>query len=253
MAGAPSPDGRHDDLEADELEGLALLVPDDPRSLEGDRLAYLRELRARRGNRWTRLAESRFPGTGLLGTGLAGPAILVLLVVVGLVGSTLSVFGGTPTPARTLVPLATATAMPVGQVGGLLPDAKVTVGGSILDLRTARPAVLALVPTTCDDECGNLLAGLRAQANEYGLAFALAGPPSQKTELDTVAREALAGTVRVVVDGTDALRQAYGPAGVTLILIHSDGIVAAVDRDVQADQHLESSLVQLDSPGASST
>ena len=48
MPGLPGPDGRHDDLDADELEGLALLVPDDPRSLDGDRDAYLRELRAKR-------------------------------------------------------------------------------------------------------------------------------------------------------------------------------------------------------------
>jgi hypothetical protein len=252
MAGAPSPDGRHDDLEADELEGLALLVPDDPRSLEGDRLAYLREERARQSTRWSRLTSSRVPGAGIMGSGLAGPVVLVLLVVVGLVGSTLSVFGGTTAQPRPVLPLASAPASATGQVGGLLPDVKVTVAGSSLDLRTARPAVLVMVPTPCDS-CGELLASLRAQAGEYRLPFVLVGPSSQATQLDGLARDDLEGSVRVAVDPSDAMRSTYEPSGVTLVLVHSDGLVAAILRDVRLGQHVESALVQLDSPGAPTT
>jgi hypothetical protein len=250
MAQAPAPDGRHDDLEADELEGLALLVPDDPRSLEADRLAYLRELRARRDGRVRRWRRPLSSGAGLMGTGLAGPAILVLLVVVGLIGSTLSVFGGNTTATRTLTPLATDPPGDVGDVGGLLPDVQVTVNSSVLDLRAARPAVLVVVPTSCDD-CSTLLQDLRAQALEYHLPFVLIGPPAQEDQLSTIARDDLAGTVRVAVDSTDAMTTAFQPSGVTAVAVHSDGVVAQVWRDMAEGQRLETVLSQLDTPTAS--
>jgi hypothetical protein len=252
MAQAPAPDGRHDDLEDDELEGLALLVPDDPRSLEGDRLAYLRELQTARDAglaRWRRPFRSGPPGTGLLGTGLAGPAILVLLVVVGLIGSTLSVFGSSATSTRALSPLASDDPALVGSVGGLLPDAQVLVKGTPASLRSARPAVLVMVPADCPG-CSDLLPALRAQAKEYNLGFVLVGPRSQATQLADLARESLASSATVLIDPTDAVRAAYDPSGVTVVAVHTDGVVAAVWRDVQPDQRLETTLVQLESPGA---
>ena len=39
----PSPDGRHDDLPPEDLAGLTLHAPDDPRDLDVDRAAWLTE------------------------------------------------------------------------------------------------------------------------------------------------------------------------------------------------------------------
>ena len=273
MPGTPGPDGRHDDLEADELQGLALLVPDDPRSLDRDREAYLRELREGRDgpqsgrrrtdvpvprgpdgpddggrppSRWRRLA---FGGAG--GVGLAGPALLVLLVVVGLVGSTFSVFGSGPSPDRTLAPLASPADVPAGQVGGLLPDVTVTVAGSSYPLRDARPAVLVLVPAACQS-CGDALRNLRSQAQEYGLSFVLVGPPAQDSALRALDQAELGGGEIIAVDVTDVVRGSYQPSGVTALLVRSNGIVAEVAKDVGGTTRLETALTQLD-PRSSAT
>ncbi|MGZ4617037.1 MAG: hypothetical protein ACXV4A_15930 [Actinomycetes bacterium] len=240
MAGAPGPDGRHDDLDGDELEGLALLVPDDPRSLDADRVAYLRELRQRAR---PPLARRVLPSGGITGYGLAGPVLLVLLLVAGLVGSTLSVFGTQPGATQQLAPLATAPAAPVGSVGGLLPDVTVSVHGSAQRLRDARAAVIVLVPAGCHD-CSPALRSLKAQAGEYGLLFVLLGPSSQATELRAVADFELGGAT-VAVDTADVVRSLYRPQGVTAVLVARDGVVGAVVRDVTGGTRLESALTQL--------
>ncbi len=245
MAGVPGPDGRHDDLDGDELEGLALLVPDDPRSLDTDRLAYLREMR--RGGRPTLLGRM-LPAGGVTGFGLAGPVLLVLLLVAGLLGSTLSVFGARPGAAPQLAPLASAATQPVGSVGGLLPDVTVSVHGSAVPLRDARPAVIVLLPAGCGD-CGPTLRSLQAQAREYSLPFVLLGPSSQATELRAVADTELGGST-VAVDTTDAVAPLYRPHGVTTLLVYADGVVAAVVRDVVRTTRLETALAQLARPVA---
>ncbi len=254
MPGLPGPDGRHDDLDADQLEGLALLVPDDARSLDADRDAYLQELRARRA------ADRRSSGPlgrlwrpgGLLrgGVGLTGPLMLVLLVVVGLVGSSLSVFGSGATDDRQQTPLASPPAgQPAGSVGGLLPEATLTSRETTFPLREARPAVLVLVPTSCTD-CGDVLRNLRMQAAGYTLPLLLVGPPAQLQQLRTLDDSELGGSVTVATDDSDVLAPTYLPSGVTAILVRDDGIVAMVARDLQSTSRLESHLVQLDSRAA---
>ncbi|HEY5185990.1 MAG TPA: hypothetical protein VIM19_14060, partial [Actinomycetes bacterium] len=102
---APDPEGRHDDLDAAELEGLALLVPDDARALDEDRRAYYLELRAKADGRpdAPRGAQLRR---------MSPPALLVVvLAVLALVGSALAALtprGGTVGGFST--PLATAPA-----------------------------------------------------------------------------------------------------------------------------------------------
>ena len=193
MPGLPGPDGRHDDLDADELEGLALLVPDDPRSLDGDRDTYLRELRAkrdadRRGSGVLRSLVSRSTSGMRPGIGLTGPLLLVLLVVVGLVGSSLSVFGTSSPDDRAQTPLATpGPDQPAGSVGGLLPDVMLTGQESVFPLRKARPAVLIMVPTSCPD-CGDILRSLRLQSAGYSLPMLLVGPADQLQQLRSARR-----------------------------------------------------------------
>jgi len=250
MPGVPGPDGRHDDLEADELEGLALLVPDDARSLDADRAAYLRELQQARSVRVRpdgsrRSLLSRALGGGRPGPGFTGPLLLVLLVVVGLVGSTLSVFGASPTDTQPATPLATGGTQPAGSIGGLLPDATVTVRGLKAHLRDARPAVLVMVPASCPD-CGPVLLSLRSQAAEYHLQFVIIGPAAQQPQLEALNDSALGGSEVIASDDSDVMRPAYQPSGVTAVLVRDDGTVPMVARDVTASTRLESSLSQLD-------
>ena len=261
MSGAPGPDGRHDDLDADELEGLALLVPDDPRSLDGDRVAYLDELRqrARAGQPFARVRRAlRVHDLPVLRRfGLTGSTIILLLAAVAVVGSSLTLFapgaGGNPSTAL-VAPLATSAAV-VGSIGGLLPDSQVSVAGTSVPLRSARPAVITLVPVGCA-ACGPTLKSLLMQAREYGLRLVLAGPASQNDQLVKLNDEELGGSALVVVDSSDVLRSTYNPDspdGVSVVLVHEDGVVATVVRDVTATQRLEPALAQLDRPGASST
>jgi hypothetical protein len=255
MPGLPGPDGRHDDLDADELEGLALLVPDDPRSLDGDRDAYLHELRARRdadrrGSGVLRSLVARSTGGMRPGIGLTGPLLLVLLVVVGLVGSSLSVFGTSTPDDRAQTPLATpGPDQPAGSIGGLLPDVTLTGQQSVFPLRKARPAVLIMVPTSCSD-CGDILRSLRIQSAGYSLPILLVGPASQLQQLRALDDAELGGSVAVATDTSDVLTATYVPAGVTAILVRDDGVVAMVARNITSGTRLESNLVQLDARAA---
>jgi hypothetical protein len=250
VSGAPGPDGGHDDLDADALEGLALFVPDDARSLDADRLRYVEELRARA--REGQPSAARRPPPRLGRFGLSGSVVVVVLVVVGLVGSLLSVFA--PRLGREPafpVPLAAAPTAQPGELGGLLPDVTVGVGGRELPLREFRPGLIALVPAACTD-CGPVLQSLLLQGREYGLRLVLAGPApaAELTELD---RTALGGAATVVDDPTGSLVEAFDPVGVTAVLVAVDGVVGAVVPEVTADQRLEPALAQLGRTGSTTS
>ncbi len=256
MPGVPGPDGRHDDLDADQLEGLALLVPDDARSLDADRDAYLREVRGRRFGRGGPDGYRRWLVLRALGggrpSGLAGPLLLVLLVVVGLVGSTLSVFSGSAANDLTQTPLAVDPQQPVGSVGGLLPGTTVTIRGEEFGLRSARPAVLLLVPTSCPD-CGAVLRSVRSQVAEYRtLGWMLIGPATQQTQLKALSTNELGGSAIVAADDADLMGAAYSPQGITAVLVRDDGIVALVARGITATTRLETALAGLDARSAPS-
>jgi hypothetical protein len=185
--------------------------------------------------------------------GLTGPLMLVLLVVVGLVGSTLSVFGTSSSDDRPQTPLASPPPdQPVGTVGGLLPEATLSDQESTFPLRKARPAVLVLVPTSCPG-CGAILSSLRSQAAEYTLPLLLVGPAAQLEQLRSLDDGELGGSVAVATDVSDVLQPTYLPDGVTAILVRDDGIVALVARNLQVTSQLETSLVQLDGRSAPTT
>jgi hypothetical protein len=254
MSGAPGPDGRHDDLDAFELEGLALLVPDDPRSLDADRQAYLEELRSRRDGA---TVPAGLAGIGMrlrlykLGRfGISGPMVVLALAAVAVVGSSLTIFAPQAgSPAALLAPLATNPPGEVGSVGGLLPDADLTVDGAQVPLRSARPALIVLVPATCQ-ACGDTLRSLLMQGREYGLRVVLAGPAAQTNQLEQLNAVELGGSALVAVDVGDVLAPTYDPVGITGVLMHEDGVVGAVIRDISATQRLEPALAQLERPGA---
>jgi hypothetical protein len=227
MSGAPSPDGRHDDLDAGELEGLALLVPDDPRSLDADRVAYLNELRGRQGATGQDAWSGRgWRGLGLLVLrrlarfGISGPMLVLGLAAVAVIGSSLTLFAPQAGTTSTLVaPLATNPPGEVGSVGGLLPDADLTVNGTPVSLRSARPAVIALVPANCSN-CGDTLRNLLTQGREYGLRLVLAGPSGQASQLNDLNASELGGSGLVAIDNQNVLYPTYAPAGVTALLLH---------------------------------
>jgi hypothetical protein len=254
MSGAPGPDGRHDDLDAFELEGLALLVPDDPRSLDADRAAYLEELRGRRDGEtapagldriwaWVhRLRLGRF--------GISGPMVVLALAAVAVIGSSLTIFAPSAgSPAPLLAPLATNPPGDVGAVGGLLPDTELSIDGTQVPLRSARPALIVLVPANCK-ACGDTLRSLLMQGREYGLRLVLAGPADQTKELEDLNATELGQNGLVAVDVGDVLTSTYDPVGITGVLMHADGVVGAVIRDISPTQRLEPALAQLERPGA---
>jgi hypothetical protein len=253
-SGAPGPDGHHDDLDADELEGLALLVPDDARSLDPDRAAYLEELRGRRSDQpsptGVRRALWGLNGRRLGRFGLSGPVIVLVLAAVAVVGSSLTIFSpSNGSTSAQMAPIATNPPAQVGSVGGLLPDANLTVDGLQVPLRSARPALIVLVPAACQG-CGDTLRSLLMQGREYGLPLVLAGPPTQSGELGQLNTVELGGSGLVALDPGNVLNPAYAPSGITAVLVHQDGVVGAVVRDVSSTQRLEPALAQLERPGA---
>ncbi len=256
MSGAPGPDGRHDDLDAFELEGLALLVPDDPRSLDADRAAYLDELRSRRDGAdlppglaglWARIHRLRLGRFGV-----SAPMVVLALAAVAVIGSSLTIFAPSAgSPAALLAPLATNPPGEVGTVGGLLPDTELSIDGTRVPLRSARPALIVLVPVSCKD-CGDTLRSLLTQGREYGLRLVLAGPADQTKQLEDLNATELGQSGLVAVDVRDVLTSTYDPVGITGVLMHEDGVVGAVIRDISPTQRLEPALAQLERPGAPS-
>ena len=252
MSGPPGPDGRHDDLGEAELEGLALLVPDDPRSLDHDRLAYLQELRDRaRGRAPVRPFLQRFlTPRWLERMGVSGPILLVVILTLGLVGGVFAAAVGSPglVPAP-VVPVASSPVAAPGTVGGLTPDIVLSNKIGSAPLRSLRPLVVVLIQGDCTD-CTPILRSLAMQAQEYRLDLVLAGPPNETTRLEQLERDALGASAAVTVDAGDVLGQTYLPSGVTAILIHSDGVVGEVLHDLSASQRLEPALAQLSRAGA---
>src|SRR5437870_3033516 len=107
-------------------------IPDDARELDRDVQAYHRELRAQRWRRRTRRLAAPLTRDGMVMPLLAGCLALTLLA-----GTLLTVFGGSlssPAPGR------------ASRAGRQLPDAVVSVGGTMVPLTKLRGSVLALVP-----------------------------------------------------------------------------------------------------------
>lgn len=247
MSAAPSPDGRHDDLDAAELEGLALLVPDDARSLDADRDLYLRE--HSRG-----LTPGQYLRSYILGrfapAGLSAPLILLVVVVVGLVAGSVAFLAPAPTtdPFPGL-PLAANAAAPTGQLNGLLPVVVVGIDQQEVSIRAFRPAAIALVPAVCTS-CTTVLRNVQAQVDEYGMRLLLVGSPKQTPQLEQIDQSALGGDATVASDPQNELSAIYQPSGVTVLLVHADGVVGAILTNVGPADRLEPKLAQLTRPGA---
>ena len=126
------------------LPPVDIEIPDDARELDRDIQAYQRELRVQRRHRLARRL-----GGPLTRDGMVLPLLASCLALTLLAGTLLTMF----TARRALPGTLQTTSVPrpsrpaVGQVGGLLPEASVTVGSSqSAALRDFHPSVLALVP-----------------------------------------------------------------------------------------------------------
>jgi hypothetical protein len=135
----------------------------------------------------------------------------------------------------------------VGQVGGLLPDAGVTVGSSqSAALRDFHPSVLALVPAGCQCAAAARQLSRQAAAASVNLYFVAAG--SAVVQARALARLSRLSDDHVVTDNRDVMGGAYRTAGLTAVLVDSGGAVRGVRRDLGPAVQLESSMRTLAKP-----
>jgi hypothetical protein len=214
-------------------------IPDDARELDPDRLAYLREQSSgwmpgwMRTRRWVRY-------------GLSGPLVTTVLAVVAGFGALLLLLGPRPPIGPAPTELAQPTVQP-GQVGGLLPDVEVQVNNLPTVATELRPAVLAIVPSECAD-CAATVRSIYVQAAGFRLPTVLVG--SDEQQLRDLDRTAAGLGATVAVDSDEVIATAVAASGLTVVAVHSDGIIASVVPDVRPDSRLESALAVLAEPGA---
>ncbi|HVQ18648.1 MAG TPA: hypothetical protein VMT27_06385 [Actinomycetes bacterium] len=270
-SGRPDPDGHHDDLPVDDLDGLWLQAPDDARELDADRDSWLREVGGTQeqpelasqqlprihhtGRRWPVLQFARRAARQRALRQRALTAFVVLCAVAAVAVSGL--IGGFRIPASPggspAAPLAVVHPQP-GQVGGLLPVATLVGTGAAVATRSLRPAVIALVPNACTS-CLATLQEVRRQTSEFGLRLTLVGASEQAAQLGDL--RAGLGTTRVdaLTDPQQVLATTFasGLAPLTLLLVRDDGVVVDVVTDPHSGQRFEPMLVGLGRAFASTT
>lgn len=215
------------------------IAPDDARELEVDLRALRRERAA--AARQARLQAALGRRRWRCGT----PGLVVLLALLGVlaVGGGLLVLAPVGMPTRSAArPLATAAAPP-GSAGGLLPEVTLRVGSEDRPARTLRPAVLALPSLPCG--CFAALGDVAAEAGQYGLPVVLV-TAAENRELTALLRAARMTRAYSAVDAGSVLATAYGARGLTVLLVRSDGVVTAVEREVSGGGRLGTLLSDLD-------
>ena len=223
------------------LPPVDIEIPDDARELERDIQAYRRELRMQRRHRLARRL-----GGPLTRDGMVLPLLASCLALTLLAGTLLTMF-----TARRAVPstLQTTSAPrqtqpPVGQTGGLLPAASVTVGGDqIRALRDFRPSVLALVPAGCRCVAAARQLSAQARAADVMLFFVAAGPAVPQAR--KLARRTGLSAGRVMTDTHDAMGAAYHPVGLTAVLVYRDGLVRSIHPDLGSGVQLKDGMKAL--------
>jgi hypothetical protein len=209
----------------------SFVIPDDISSLEEDIARWRQEQRQK--------SRRRRPGDllrhGIRRPNVTAPLLVSTVLIVALLASAMVFFGSRPiqpaSPARR--PLASSTVQP-GSVGGLLPATNVTrQDGSVIDLRSIRPAVLALVPPNC--ACQPVIAHLSATAVPYGVRLYAVGPDNATL----TALQHTASPPPGLLDG-GALRALYGgeDGKPTIVVVAADGTVRAIEVGASTDTAL---------------
>lgn len=218
-------------------------IPDDARDLDRDVQAYHRELRSRRRH----LRVRRLTGP-LTRHGMLMPLVAACLAVTLLTGTLLTVLAGRQVPLlpgrgplstapQSTAPQSTAPhrtapqSTPPGTSGSgsQLPDVPVTVGSSLVDLRTLAPAVLTWVPASCLTGCGTILRQLVRQAAAAHVVIYFVGTSLAVPQLASLARRAGLGRHGNIVEDVDNALAVYTPSGVTAIFAHASGSVGGRD------------------------
>ena len=230
------------------LPHVDIVVPDDARELDRDIIAYRREeRRRRRRNRWRRIFA---PFTRY---GVAAPIIAGALLIALISGTLMTVLGPTPAPRATSGPVARRPSAPAGQIGGVLPDAQITVPGHRKHLIDLRPAVLVVVPPHC--ACEATIDDVSRQTADYRISLYLVADRRGSTQSEAESAKEmrrLAGAARHAVaivagDGDAVLARTYKTTGLSAIFVHADGVVNDVLRGLRAGQQLRPQLEQLQS------
>jgi hypothetical protein len=239
----PGPDGRHDDLVPDDLDGLSLGIPDDPRELTADLERWRREeltdpatdpatppapVLDRQVARRTRLT-------------ITAGVVLVSMVIVALSGAIGAWIVAPQAASPPAAPLSSGGPEP-GQLGGLLPEAPLSDGTSTLSSQSLRPAVVVLVPETCDD-CVDLLASAAPQVASFGVRLVAVGESGDQVSALVDAVDS--GTLTGLVDPDGRLRATYGATGTVMLLVRDDGVVVDIVSDPVPDVRLDGALVDL--------
>jgi hypothetical protein len=252
----------HDDYGLPRVE---IQVPDDARELYRDVQAYHRELRALR--RQERSRRWRVP---LRQSGLVLPIIAGCLVLAMLAGMVLTMFSANPyfsvvTAPRDGTPRATqhasspsagsskaagaAIATATGAASRIppLPAKTIVVSRSKpVWLRGLKATALVIVPAKCG--CSDLIRRFLAQARSAGLPVYLIGSRgSSITALNNMAPASSNGTAILAIDTHNALKQAYQPRGLEVLLVDSRGEVT-VGPKLRPGFKLEQRLKNLSPP-----
>jgi hypothetical protein len=229
------------------LPRVEVVIPDDARELDRDLIAYRREERHRR--RRQRMRQLTRPFTRY---GLATPIIAVALLIAVVSGTLMTVFGprtAVPHPGGAPVTDGTASPLP-GTPGGLLPTGQVTISGEPQGWTSDLVGLVALVPEGC--RCEQAVREMTAQAKQYDLRRFLVGSHhwSKNTakELRDLADTAGNGA-KVVRDEQAVLTTTYRAVGLTLLLVHTDGVVREIRINVQSGLQLQPDLEKLRTPG----
>ncbi|NHC43697.1 hypothetical protein [Motilibacter aurantiacus] len=220
MAGWPGdgessrPDGPSDRRPEDAWEWR---VPDDARELEPDRQAWLREQRERAR------ASTRSPGRRRLRAAL--PFLVIAALVLALSAPALLL---SPQAPRGTLPLAARHGR-VATVGGLLPDVQLqTLGARATSARNARAAVVVVLPSGgCD--CHPLVLDVVGRARAVGVYPWLVSSGNEQLAADEFAIATRRARGVVAQDPGALLWRALGASEPTLVLVHADGIIAAIE------------------------
>jgi hypothetical protein len=231
------------------LPPVHIVIPDDARELDRDVLAYRREMRVLRRRQRRRRLLRPFNGPG------GGPAAIVPLIALCLAialvgGALLSVLTISPADQdAALTPSATPRATASPSTLSPLPPGNIRLDGETKSVRSLVSSAIALVPNNCD--CGPSLRSLSRQAvagGAHGVYFVgVDDAPAAQLTVETN----LFGNGHAVpgIDADGVLADAYHPAGLTVLLVFSDG-TAEVLKNLSGGFQLKLAPFELNSPGA---
>jgi hypothetical protein len=149
--------------------------------------------------------------------------VSIALLLAGIVATLLTVLApsaGDSEPAS--LPLA-HTRVANGSVGGLVPPVGLIELGQRVKSQALRPAVVALVPTTCN--CIARLKTLAGQADQVG--YPLDVVTAARPAADTLVKTLDTGKPHVLLDAssTNSLYDQVAAVGLTLLLVQPNGVI----------------------------